>query len=64
MLIHDSYNCGLGPTMGVMTPWPSQRTGFLYVGYGPTKDYAIRMIRKTRCPRLCRPRDHKDWQYC
>ena len=32
-LIHDSYNCGKGPRMGRMRPWPTQREGFLYVGY-------------------------------
>ena len=32
-LIHDSYNCGKGSKMGKMTPWPSRREGFLYVGY-------------------------------
>ena len=34
-LIHDSYNCGKGPRMGRMRPWPTQRDGFLYVGYNP-----------------------------
>ena len=32
-LIHDSYNCGKGSKMGNMTPWPTQREGFFYVGY-------------------------------
>ena len=31
-MIHDSYNCGKGPRMGKMRPWPTQRDGFLYVG--------------------------------
>jgi len=63
-MIHDSYNCGKGPRMGRMRPWPTQRDGFLYVGYGPTKGYAVRILRDTKCPLICRPPSHKYWQYC
>ena len=63
-LIHDSYNCGKGRRMGNMTPWPTRRDGFLYAGFGPTKGYAVRILRKTKCPLLCRPPEHKYWQYC
>ena len=62
--IHDSYNCPKGLRMGRMRPWPTQREGFLYVGYGPTKGYAVYIIRNTKCPMLCRPESHKYWQYC
>ena len=35
-----------------------------YVGYGPTKNYAVRALRRKRCPVKCRPEAHKDWEYC
>ena len=40
------------------------REGFYYVGYGPTKNYAVRALRRKRCPVACRPEAHRDWQYC
>ena len=33
-------------------------------GYGPTKNYAVKALRRKRCPVACRPEAHKDWQYC
>ena len=35
-----------------------------YVGYGPTKNYAVKALRRKRCPVKCRPEAHKDWEYC
>ena len=33
-VIHDSYSCGKGSRMGsLMSPWPTQREQYLYVGY-------------------------------
>ena len=78
--IYDSYNCGIIWKFGHCRPWPSKRQGFRsltcqniswtnsgslrYVGYGPTKNYAVRALRRKRCPVKCRPEAHKDWEYC
>ena len=34
------------------------------MGYGPTKNYAVKALRRKRCPVKCRPEAHKDWEYC
>ena len=62
--IYDSYNCGMVWKFGHCRPWPTKRTGFQYVGYGPTKNYARKALRRKRCPSKCRPEAHKDWMYC
>ena len=62
--IHDSYNCAKRALMGRMKPWPTKRQGFLYCGSGPTKGYAVKILKKTKCPLMCRPRENKNWQYC
>ena len=63
-MIHDSYNCGMVWKFGHCLPWPTQRQGYKYVGYGPTKGYAVRNIVRKKCPVKCRPKEHLDWQYC
>ena len=62
--IHDSYNCHKRGSMGRMVAWPSKREGFLYCGSGPTKGYAVKILKQTKCPIRCRPTNHKSWQYC
>ena len=62
--IYDSYNCGMVWKFGHTRPWPTKRKGFYYVGYGPSKNYAMKALRRKRCPVKCRPEAHKDWQYC
>jgi len=62
--IYDSYNCGIIWKFGHCRPWPTKREGFRYVGYGPTKNYAVKALRRKRCPVKCRPEAHKDWEYC
>jgi hypothetical protein len=62
--IYDSYHCKNTEELGVSQPWPTQRQGQLYVGAGPTKyNVTVRLANHT-CPRNCRPKDHKDWQFC
>lgn len=62
--IYDSYNCGIIWKFGHCRPWPTKRKGFRYVGYGPTKNYAVKALRRKRCPVKCRPEEHKDWEFC
>ena len=63
-LIFDSYNCMKHRELGEGQPWPSRRSGHLYVGSGPTKTGVIRRLRQKICPEQCRPEQHKDWLYC
>ncbi len=58
-LVHDSYYC-----QDIGRPFPTQRQNFTYVGFGPTKSYAAKLIQAQRCPLDCRPERHKDWEYC
>ena len=62
--IYDSYHCKNTEEMGVSQPWPTQRQGQLYVGVGPTKYNVTARLANHPCPRNCRPKDHKDWQFC
>ena len=41
-----------------------KRQGFQYVGYGPTKEFAVEILKRKECPAECRPQDHQDWLYC
>ena len=62
--IFDSYNCRDEEKFGQSRPWPTQREGYLYVGYGPTKDVIVEALSKMECPAECRPEEHQDWLYC
>ena len=62
-IIHDSYNCRR-KSLGPILPWPTQREGFTYVGFGPSKGVYKRVLKENHCPIACRPKDHKDWKYC
>jgi len=62
-IIHDSYNCRR-KSLGPILPWPTQREGFTYVGFGPSKGVYKRVLKANHCPITCRPKDHKDWKYC
>ena len=57
-----------GIQVGFLTSMQNARTTnpppTRYVGYGPTKNYAVKALRRKRCPSKCRPEAHKDWQYC
>ena len=63
-VIHDSFNCRHQESLGPMQSWPTRRKGFTYVGYGPSKGMYSRILRRTKCPRKCRPEGHQDWMYC
>lgn len=63
-MIHDCYHCEEIEKYGHMTPWPTRRKGFTYVGYGPTKDDVSKGLTNKKCPVNCRPTGHKDWEYC
>ena len=62
--IFDSYNCRDVKTFGHCRPWPTQRQGYQFVGYGPTKHLAVKFLKMTKCPAECRPEEHQDWMYC
>ena len=57
-----------GIQVGFLTSMQNARTTnpppTRYVGYGPTKNYAVKALRRKRCPVKCRPEAHKDWEYC
>ena len=63
-LIHDSYLCN---TFSQALPFPTQRelnnwfVGMPTLGC-PTDDSAKTKIKE--CPEYCRPKNHKDWNYC
>lgn len=63
-LIHDSYLCN---TFSQVLPFPTQRelnnwfVGMPTLGC-PTDDSAKTEIKE--CPEYCRPKNHKDWNYC
>ncbi|KAK8727009.1 hypothetical protein OTU49_009880, partial [Cherax quadricarinatus] len=64
VLAHDSYFCG-NPhfqSRHRSQPFPTQRVGRYFVGWGPTRDHELPGI--TMCPSLCRPPQHQDWLYC
>ena len=50
--------------LGDSRPWPTRRVGYEYVGYGPTKKFAVEILKKKECPTECRPETHQDWLYC
>merc|ERR1711872_6861 len=64
-VIHDSYTCTQKVLQGQgLRPWPSRRVAYAYVGYGPTKDGPMQIIKSKECPKKCRPPNHQDWKYC
>ena len=61
---YDSYHCKAVSELGQSLPFPTKRKGSLYVGAGPTKYNLVNEMDKRECPKVCRPKDHKDWLYC
>lgn len=61
---YDSYHCQAVKELGQSLPFPTKRQGGLYVGAGPIKFNLISEMAKHICPKVCRPRHHKDWLYC
>ena len=62
--VFDSYNCREVERFGQSRAWPTQREGYRYVGYGPSKQVAVKALSRQQCPAECRPEDHQDWLYC
>ncbi|KAK4027693.1 uncharacterized protein LOC116927338 [Daphnia magna] len=62
VMAHDTYGCQnerlirLSPLK--IHPFPTQRNGSYYVGGAGHELYP------DKCPEVCRPSDHKDWEYC
>ena len=61
---YDSYHCQADKELGQSLAFPTKRQGGLYVGAGPIKYNLISEMAKHICPKVCRPRSHKDWLYC
>ncbi|KAI9562687.1 hypothetical protein GHT06_010141 [Daphnia sinensis] len=63
VMLHDSYYCQ-NPALMARTlplrvyPFPTQRKDRHFVG-----DVGQHRL-ADKCPRACRPPDHKDWEYC
>ncbi|XP_076046060.1 uncharacterized protein LOC143028182 [Oratosquilla oratoria] len=64
MLGHDSYSCCNVSIQvkGATLPFPVQRDGLKYTGYGRTKEGPLKNVKP--CPVPCRPKEHRDWLYC
>ncbi|XP_027230193.2 uncharacterized protein [Penaeus vannamei] len=63
VLNHDSYTCS-DPTHGSTVPFPTRRVGSEYCGWGLSKTVPALEVNQTKCPYVCRPKDHKDWDSC
>lgn len=61
-MAHDSYQCEnphiLSTSVIRLFPFPRQRNGSYYVGG------AGALLYPAKCPIVCRPENHKDWEYC
>jgi hypothetical protein len=61
-MAHDTYGCQnerlirLSPIK--VFPFPTQRNGSYYIGGAGHELYP------DKCPEVCRPEGHKDWEYC
>ena len=67
---YEAYSCMHTEELGEGVPWPTRREGRYYVGAGPDR-YKVWMSKreegwteKWTCPVECRPKGHKDWQFC
>jgi len=59
-MIHDSYYCEDDWNSLPATPFPTRRVNGTFVTDRTGADWG----RPKKCPLACRPRDHKDWEYC
>ncbi|XP_037786659.1 uncharacterized protein LOC119582472 isoform X2 [Penaeus monodon] len=65
VLNHASFTCQrMLKEHGPAVPFPTQREGGRYCGWGTYKVAEARLVAKTVCPEECRPKDHKDWTRC
>ncbi|XP_068213707.1 uncharacterized protein [Palaemon carinicauda] len=63
-MVHNSYTCkaSIFQGQGSSRPFPTQREGLNYTGYGKTKIEVTKLL--TACPLVCRPPSHQDWILC
>ncbi|XP_043200505.1 uncharacterized protein LOC122369664 [Amphibalanus amphitrite] len=60
LIAHDSYLCYYYP---MTRPFPTQRESpFDFVGSPSRIDKGFRL--QSHCPYFCRPREHRDWEWC
>ncbi|KAL7643492.1 UNVERIFIED_CONTAM: hypothetical protein RMT77_005474 [Armadillidium vulgare] len=61
-LAHDSYHCDLFPGS---VPFPTRRDGTKFIGDQVFQRNGMSHVAVTKkCPLICRPKDHQDWEYC
>lgn len=58
-LSHDSYTCTQFPRT---SPFPTKRL-MEPNNFVASVVFANDVMRQ-KCPKKCRPKEHKDWQYC
>ena len=60
LIAHDSYLCFYYP---MTRPFPTKRESpFDFVGSPSLIDKGFRL--QSHCPYFCRPREHRDWEWC
>ena len=60
VISHDSYLCFYYP---MTRPFPTQRESpFDFVGSPSLIDKGFRL--HSHCPYFCRPKEHRDWDWC
>lgn len=65
VLNHASFTCKSRlREHGPAVPFPTQREGDKYCGWGTYKVGPARKVAKAVCPEECRPKDHQDWTRC
>ena len=62
--VYDSYHCLEVERYGHSMPWPVRRRELEFVGNGPTKEALVEALRRSECPKECRPVGGEDWRYC
>ena len=62
-MIHDSYHC---TKYNNTLPYPTQRKDGIcnFVACIPELKSRITFVKGNKCPIECRPKNHKDWEYC
>ena len=62
-MIHDSYHCS---KYNDTLPYPTQRKDGIcnFVACIPELKSRITFVKGNKCPIECRPKNHKDWEYC
>ncbi|KAL7643493.1 UNVERIFIED_CONTAM: hypothetical protein RMT77_005475 [Armadillidium vulgare] len=58
-LAHDSYFCD---RFQGSSPFPTRREGKKFVGAAIFRNSSSKV--REKCPAICRPKTHQDWEYC